>query len=73
MYSQIKKVLPEISCKLKGYFLRSHVDEIWREDRCSGKVNAHFIRILLKLIAMEVISPEIISIYCDFDQFLDQG
>ena len=41
---------------LKGYFLRSEVDEIWLEDRCSGKINAHFLRILLKIILTEIIS-----------------
>ena len=54
MCSQIKRLLPE-----------SKVDEIWREDRCSDKVNAHFLTILL-----EIISTEIISIQCNFDHFL---
>ena len=35
-------------CKLKGYL--SQEDEIWHEDRCSDKVNAHSLRILLKII-----------------------
>ena len=39
-------------------------DEIYFEGRCSGKVNAHFLRILLK-----VISIDIISILCNFDHF----
>ena len=43
-------------CKLKGYFLRSQVDEIWHEDRCSGKINAHSLLILLKIILMKIIS-----------------
>ena len=44
--------VPNAKCvrKLKGYFLRSKVDEIWHEDRCSGKVNVQFLRILLKII-----------------------
>ena len=57
---------PNAKCvfKLKGYFLRSKVDEIWCEDRCSGKVIAHFLRILLKII-----STEIINIWCNFNLF----
>ena len=38
-------------CKLKGYFLRSQVDEIWHEDRCSDKAHSH--RTLLKIILMD--------------------
>ena len=32
------------------------MDEIWFEDRFSGKINAHFLRILLKNISTEVIN-----------------
>ena len=42
--------------KLKGYFLRLEVDEIWCEDRCSDKINARFLRILLKIISTGIIS-----------------
>ena len=41
---------------LKEYFLRSKVDKICREDRCSSKVNAHCLRILLEIISTEIIS-----------------
>ena len=58
--------IPNTKCvqKLKWHFLKSKVDEIWYEERGSGKVNAHFLRIMLKII-----STEIISIYSNFDLF----
>ena len=34
--------------------MRSKVDEIWREDRCSDQIDAHFLRILLKIIATDI-------------------
>ena len=49
---------------IKGYFLRSKVAEIRHEDRCSGKFDAHFLKILLKIIL-----TEIISILCNFNNF----
>ena len=39
---------------LKGYFLRYKVDEIMHKDRCSGKVNAHFLKVLLKIVLTEI-------------------
>ena len=42
--------------KFKGYFPRLKVDEIWCEDRRSGKVNVHYLRIWLKMISTEIIS-----------------
>ena len=50
--------------EIKEYFLRLNVDEIWCEDTCSDKVNAHSIRILLNIIA-----TEITRIQCYSDQF----
>ena len=34
----------KLASKLKSYFLRSKVDEIWHEDRCSGKVDVDFLK-----------------------------
>ena len=41
--------------KLKGYFLRSKVDEIWHEDKYSDKVNVIALSTFLKGILMEII------------------
>ena len=38
----------------------SQVDEIWHKHRCSGKFNVHLLRILLKVISMEIISIYVI-------------
>ena len=35
-------------------------NEIWHEDRCTGKVIANFLRILLKIISAEIIAFSII-------------
>ena len=35
-------VMLNVFAYLKGYFLRSQINEICCRDRCSGKVNAHF-------------------------------
>ena len=40
--------------QIKGYFLGSNVDEIFHEDRCSDKVNAHYPKILVNIIATEM-------------------
>ena len=47
--------IPNDKCvhKLKGYFQKSKIDENWGEDRCSVKVNAHFLRILLRIISTD--------------------
>ena len=52
MCLKIKRGLPEVE------------GEICCEDRCRDKVNAHFLRIMLKII-----STKIISILCNFDHF----
>ena len=52
MYVHLSVIL-NVLTNLKGYFLRQQVDEIWREDM--HKVNAHILRILLKIISMEKI------------------
>ena len=42
--------------KSKEFFLKLRVDEILYEERCSGKVKANYLRILLKIISTEIIS-----------------
>ena len=54
MCSQIKRLLPEV-----------REDEIWCEVKCSGKVHAHYLRSLLKIISIEIINS-----WCNFYQFL---
>ena len=43
--------------RLKGYFLRSKVDEIWCENRCSDKINAHS---KLKIVSTEISTISVI-------------
>ena len=44
------------------------VDEVWCEGRCSDKVNAYSIQILLKIIL-----TDIISIQCYSDHYFWSG
>ena len=37
-------------------YIKRNVYEIWCEGRCSGKVNTHLLKILLKIISTEIIS-----------------